>query len=196
MAKVLAPLLSGKARGQIMKSLVFFPWKSINAVRQYVVPANPNTGAQQAQRARMTAGVDEWHATAFTAKDKTAWDKLASTLAKIMSGFNTYIREHIAAAIATWTWEPMWNALEINPGATDVDITLEGIDNTLMQATLRWGTSPTFFPNSDPQTGSGALWTFDMSGLTDGVIYYYYIDITTAGAAGRTGIYKYKHVAP
>lgn len=50
MAKVIAPLMSFAARGQVANALVFYPWKGVNSVRQYVVPANPNTIAQQETR--------------------------------------------------------------------------------------------------------------------------------------------------
>lgn len=196
MAKVTSPLLSGKARGQIMKSLVFFPWKSINAVRGYVVPADPNTSGQQAQRTKMTNAVAEWHDAAYSAKDKTAWNKWASTLAAIMSGFNAMVRVHIANAIAGDTYGRICNVTESAPGATDVDILAETNLVGVEKATLHWGTSPTFMPNEDEVTCSVSSWQFDMSGLTDGVTYYYYINMTEAAHGGRTGVYKYLHVAP
>lgn len=194
MAKVLAPLFSTKARGQLGKSIVFFPWKSINAVRSYVIPANPNTAAQQAQRTIMTNGVAEWHNASYTAKDKTAWNKFASTLAGALSGFNAMIRSFITVSVGGNDWIRIKNAEEANPGATDVDITVDA--TTAGDYTLHWGTSPTFMPESDTQTMAINVVTFDMSGLVDGVIYYYYIDDEIANDHGRTGVYKYKHVAP
>jgi len=50
MAKVKGPLFSLDARGQIAKTLVYMGWKGIADVRKYVIPANPNTAAQQTQR--------------------------------------------------------------------------------------------------------------------------------------------------
>lgn len=194
MAKVLAPLFSTKARGQLGKSIVFFPWKSINAVRSYVIPANPNTAAQQAQRTIMTNAVAEWHAAGYTAKDKTAWNKFASTLAGALSGFNAMVRTYIDALVLGETWIRIANAEEANAGATDVDITCDA--NTAGDYILHWGTSPTFMPNTDQQTMAINVVTFDMHDLVDGVIYYYYIDDTIANNTGRLGVYKYKHVAP
>lgn len=52
MAKVNAPLLSLGGRGQIGKGIVFSSWKGIKTARQYVVPANPRTTAQQNNRIR------------------------------------------------------------------------------------------------------------------------------------------------
>lgn len=52
MAKVTGPLLSFGADGQIGKSMVMSSWKGIKYARRYVVPANPRTTAQQANRTR------------------------------------------------------------------------------------------------------------------------------------------------
>lgn len=50
MAVVTAPLLSFGASGQIAKSMVNAKWRGVNYARRYVVPANPNTAAQQETR--------------------------------------------------------------------------------------------------------------------------------------------------
>jgi len=49
-AKLTGPLLSFGAKGQIGKTLVTADWKGIKYARQYVVPANPDTTAQQLTR--------------------------------------------------------------------------------------------------------------------------------------------------
>lgn len=50
MARLTAPLMSFGARGQLGKSVVFFPWKGVNSARSYVKPANPKTTAQTTHR--------------------------------------------------------------------------------------------------------------------------------------------------
>lgn len=50
MAITTAPLLSFSARGSIAKTAVYSRWKGIPYVRQHVIPANPNTTAQQETR--------------------------------------------------------------------------------------------------------------------------------------------------
>lgn len=50
MAKVTGPLNSWGASGKIANSIVFFPWKGLNVVRQWLKPANPMTGKQGDQR--------------------------------------------------------------------------------------------------------------------------------------------------
>lgn len=52
MAKLTGPLLSFGARGQIGKTMVTSNWRGIDYARQYVIPANPRTTAQQANRTR------------------------------------------------------------------------------------------------------------------------------------------------
>lgn len=49
-AKVTGPLYSMSASGKIADAMVFFDWKGINVVRQFVVPSNPKTGDQGDQR--------------------------------------------------------------------------------------------------------------------------------------------------
>lgn len=50
MAQVRAPMMSFNASGQIGKSLVFGTWKGVKYARSYVIPANPNSTAQQSTR--------------------------------------------------------------------------------------------------------------------------------------------------
>lgn len=46
MARVTGPLFSIEARGKIADAMVHFPWKGKCVVREWKVPANPQTGAQ------------------------------------------------------------------------------------------------------------------------------------------------------
>lgn len=46
MAKVTGPLQSFAASGKVAGSLVFFGWKGVNCVRQFVIPANPQSTNQ------------------------------------------------------------------------------------------------------------------------------------------------------
>ena len=54
MAKTTAPLLGFSASGQIGKAVVHAKWKGVTYARAHVVPANPKTTAQLAQRAMFT----------------------------------------------------------------------------------------------------------------------------------------------
>ncbi len=49
-AKVTGPLFSVSASGKVADTLVFFGWKGVNVVRQWLKPANPQVAAQGDQR--------------------------------------------------------------------------------------------------------------------------------------------------
>jgi len=93
-AKLKAPLLSLGAAGAIGKTLVFFAWKGIDAVREYVIPTNPKTAEQTTQRGYLTAAVAAIHAAqALTENpldqdDQVANSALATAKGKIMTWFN------------------------------------------------------------------------------------------------------------
>lgn len=193
MAKLKAPLLSLGASGAIGKSLVFFPWKGIDAVREYVVPANPKTADQIAQRGHLEDAVDEWHASAYTADDVTAWNRLAGVAAKIMSGFNRMCQEFINEIILGNTWERLY------------DVTVVEISNVSFQAwcrkasggnapTVHYGTRKTHFPDSAVGVDQfGDTWKCVMAGLTANTLYYFYISVGTSETDfARTGIYQYR----
>lgn len=46
MAKVTGPLYSMSASGKIADAMVFFGWKGVNVVRQWLKPANPKSAGQ------------------------------------------------------------------------------------------------------------------------------------------------------
>jgi len=50
MAKVTGPLMSMSASGKLANSIVFFGWKGVNVVRQWLKPANPQSATQGDQR--------------------------------------------------------------------------------------------------------------------------------------------------
>ena len=56
MAKLIGPLFSQEARGAFARSIVFNRRRGQNIARSYVVPANPQTANQIAQRIRLAVG--------------------------------------------------------------------------------------------------------------------------------------------
>ena len=98
MAKLKAPLMSLGASGSIADTLTFFPWKGINVVREYVIPANPKTALQVAHRAHLTAAVAGIHAAQarvgnpLNETDQVAYAALASAKGKIMTWFNMVVK--------------------------------------------------------------------------------------------------------
>jgi len=196
MAKLKAPLLSFGASGALVKSLVLFPWKGIHAVRELVVPANPQTTAQTDQRTRLENAVTEWHGAAYTAADVTAWNRYAGTLAKIMAGFNAMVSTFVKEAILGNTWE------RIHHGSTSdvLTTTFVAIVHKAMAGnapTVYWGTRKTHFPNSKVlDSAGGDTWQNLIDGLTKDTLYYFYFGVgTTKVDYGRTGIYSQRTAA-
>ncbi len=122
MAKVIMPLLSDSARGAIAESLVYFPWKGIHAVRGYVVPANPNTAAQQEQRGFLREAVLEWRTLGFTAGDKTAYNAWATLDPRPMSGFNKYMGMNLLARVVPKGWTYPFNVVVTTPAAGQITL--------------------------------------------------------------------------
>jgi len=83
--------ISGKVAG-----VVGGTWKNVNYVREYVVPANPNTTDQQTQRNKFTLAV---------AFGKLILGSVLNVFVdpyqKTMSGFNYFIKQNIAFFTAT-----------------------------------------------------------------------------------------------
>ena len=145
MAKVRGPLMSLDARGAIAKTLVFLGWKGLKTVRQHVVPANPRTLLQTAQRDLFKSAVGYFHTRPYTAVDKAALNLVASMQAAIMSGFNWFVK--------------MTRQYMLDPGncyapyagsLTDGEDGTVAVSFSLGQSSigkLRWGYSPTVMGN-------------------------------------------------
>ncbi|GAH19400.1 unnamed protein product, partial [marine sediment metagenome] len=106
MAKLKAPLMSLGASGKLADTLVFFPWKGINAVREYVIPANPKTALQQVQRGYLTAAVALVHTAMADAAhplasiDQVAYAALASAKGRIITWFNQAVKLYVDVVVA------------------------------------------------------------------------------------------------
>lgn len=90
MAKLTAPLLSMGASGQIGKAMVIGNWRGIDYARQHVVPANPRTVAQQANRTRF-ALLREMFKLAPAAL-RAPWDAFAT--GRKFTGMNAFVGEN------------------------------------------------------------------------------------------------------
>lgn len=189
MAKVTTPLLSFGARGQLGKTLVYFPWKGIDAVRSYVIPANPNTAAQQSQRALMTNAVNDWHGIGLDADDGTAWNRLATTLAAVMSGFNAFVSAHIAIALAPLTPDMGFDGSIVDAGGGTFDVSIEE-SGSAVTAECIWGFSPTSLINTAVLGELVNVWTaVGVVAVTGARVYCRFNLSDAVGVVGRTGIY-------
>jgi len=108
-AKLKAPLMSLGAAGQLGRALVFFPWKGLNVVREYVIPSNPKTALQTTQRSYVTAAVAMIHTAQadadhpLTSEDQIAYSALAQAKGKIMTWFNMAVKLWVDVAVAAKT---------------------------------------------------------------------------------------------
>lgn len=191
MAKLKMPLGSLGASGQIGKALVYFPWKGLNCVREHVVPANPKSDDQKAQRLLFTAAVTEFHGALYSADDMTAWARLAGTIKASMTGFNAMVRAHVKEGILANTWTRIHNAKAINVDSDTFEVGITKASGGIAP-TIHYGTRKTFMPDSQAMADrTGDYWNGVLASLDPATLYYFYIDVgTSADDFGRTGIYS------
>lgn len=190
MAKVRLPLGSFGARGQIGKAFVYFPWKGIACVREYVIPANPNTAGQQTQRGYFTTAVDEFHSAGYNALDITAWRLLAAQSKSPLTYFNAVIREHVDILVAGDSWQSLHGGVISSVLSTTFTFTIDvTADKT---GKLYWGTTPGYMPTGVVGTFSVDHYTFDLTGLPSGTRIYFWANNEDEATKGRTGIYLQK----
>lgn len=109
MAKVTGPFMSVDASGTIFKTLTASIWKGRNYIRGHFIPSNPNTEAQQTQRALMAEAVAAWQGlTAVTPASgalsdenyKDKWDVAARDVYPPISGFNYFTMQYLLQGAA------------------------------------------------------------------------------------------------
>lgn len=191
MAKVRAPLLSFSASGQIAETLVYFTWKGINAVRQYVIPTNPRSALQIVQRGYFSDAVDEWHETKYTAADIAAWNRYAGILADPMSGFNAFVKSWIdIQRTVVPVVNPPYGASIFSGGAGLISFSMDE-DGEATTAFCDWGYSPTAMVNTAALVEAPAnTWTLAGVAATVGAtVYGRYWSYDAVGMAGISGIY-------
>lgn len=93
MAKVTAPILSGRARGQIGKTQVYASWRGIQYARSFVQPRNPRTAAQTSRRDIFSAISDLWKRLGSLARDP--WT--AATVGRPLTNRNLIISQNLTA---------------------------------------------------------------------------------------------------
>ena len=90
MAKWKSPLFSD-IRNKLGDTVVFSNWKGRPYMRSFVVPANPQTAAQTAERAHMAAIVDQYQQNVKgTPAHVTAWN--VEALKDLISGYNQFTK--------------------------------------------------------------------------------------------------------
>lgn len=90
MAKWTSPILTD-VRNQIGKSVVFSSWKGRGYFRSYVVPVNPKTLKQQANRAVHALLVKRWQEIATSESIKAVWNNIGAQEGNI-TGYNVFTK--------------------------------------------------------------------------------------------------------
>lgn len=202
MAKLKAPLMSLGASGAIGKALVFFGWKGLDVVREYVVPANPKTAAQVVQRGYLKDAVDAIHSSQahathpLVAVDITAYALLGSIFKTPRTWFNTIVKQWLDMKIAGKT-PGVYRWSNVDPGDTVIEFRSEFAEsaNNMTDGKMYWGTSKTALVNSAVWTAAELLAAKNITGLTNGVKYYFQFraDTPVEFIGANTGIF---HATP
>ena len=201
MAKVNGPLFSFSARGKIGDALVFTPWKGLNNVRRYVIPSNPQSTGQVAQRSKMTAAVAAIHSAISTAAilladlDKSAYALWASQVKTATTWFNQATKNYIDVSVAGKK-PTVFGGGVVTPGSSELEIHVfsEQIDATEITAgKFFYGTSPTAMLSSIAATITSGTFEADKTipSLTAGVKYYmqFVVDAGENCEGAKSGIY-------
>lgn len=185
MAKVKAPLFGFGASGQLGGAIVYFPWKGLNCVREYVIPANPNSDPQIAQRGYFHNSVDAWHANLYTDADRIAWNRYAGTLPETMSGFNAMMRLCIAHRTAGIVWDVSSDIVVDTPTIVGFDVDMENsVVGRFYRAHI--GTSKSFFPTIVALVDDGdGTYSLTWAGGGTGIDYFVYIEQQAAAVWRR-----------
>ncbi|MBA7534362.1 hypothetical protein ES705_26608 [subsurface metagenome] len=206
MAKLKAPLMSLGASGKLANTLVFFPWKGINAVREYVIPANPKTALQTTQRSYLSGAVAGVHAAMADATnplksiDQVAYAALAAAKGRIITWFNQavklWIDAKVAADIPCIYTDMTFTTLTV--GAVDLELYLvEETPSSLLAGKFYFGSTKTNLINVAAATVTAgdkvALVAEDCSAfLTAGVKFYVQFrpDAADPCEGANSGIYN------
>ena len=179
MAKLKAPLLSLGANGAIGKALVFFGWKGLDAVREYVIPANPKSAKQIIQRDYLKAAVAKIHfyqasaTTPFGTNDATSYALLGSLQPTPRTWFNTICREWLNQKVAGKI-PAVFTAGSCVPGSLKLTLKIiAGVESSaITNFNIHYGTSKTALVNVLACTQTELTAGKDITGLSKGVKYY------------------------
>jgi len=195
-AKLKAPLMSLGASGAIGEALVYFPWKGLNVVREYVIPANPRTSGQTTQRgylSTMVALIHSHQASAthpLTALDIRAFALLGSTYATPRTWFNQVVKDGIDQLVAGKR-ECVFTSMVVTPGADKLTVELWSLAIAPTAGKFWYGTSKTALIHSVASTPVGGSNAAEISGLVTGVKYFVQFKPTLPATilGTRSGIY-------
>lgn len=207
MAKLKGPLFSLSAEGAIAKTLVYFGWKGLKVVRQYVIPANPNSTAQATQRGYLTEAVAKIHAVEALAAnmldedDTIAYARWGSCFPTPRTWFNQAVKNWVDVRVAVKIPIIFSNGTISDPTTTTIDLIMylnEKTGSTLAAGKFYFGDTPTSLIHTKAATvvagTSVALANSDCSAfLVAGTRYYVQFrpDAGDGSLGAYSGIYSF-----
>lgn len=198
MAKVNAPLMSFGASGALAKALVYFPWKGIDCVRQYVIPSNPKTTKQTTQRTILSDAVDAIHAMQIDGThplgdaDATAYATWASCFSSPRTWFNQAVKNQVDVEVATNTPCIFGDADMDNATPGQIDAELWANEATIAAGKFFYGLTKTAMLNSVAATVAAKSCTATLPSLTAGTKYFiqFRADAADPCEGAESGIYS------
>lgn len=196
MAKLKGPLFSLGATQKLGDTLVFFPWKGLNVVREYVIPSNPKTTLQTTQRGYLTNAVEAIHTAQADATnplvelDVIAYALWASVVKPATTWFNQAVKNWLDVEVAAK--KPcLCSSMAITPGSQQLGLSLYLWEATCTAGTFYYGTSKTALINSEAAVIATQEATATLTGLTAGVKYFiqFRADPADPSEGARSGIY-------
>lgn len=200
MAKLKAPLLSLGASGALGKAMVYFGWKGLDCVREYVVPANPKSDAQITHRGLLSEAVEHIHesearaAGGLLAVDKTAYSLWGSIFPTPRTWFNQIVKGWLLAAVHGEHRQIFADATFTDPATTEITLELENQTRPIEPGFMHCGTSKTNMPTKVAATGVASIHTGVFTGLTKGVKYFFQFRpevVLDSKNTAKSGIYHH-----
>jgi len=196
MAKLKGPLFSLGASQKLGNALVYFPWKGLNVVREYVIPSNPKTTGQTTQRGYLSAAVGFIHSAQADAApldetDSVAYSLWGSIFATPRTWFNQCVKNYLDQKVAAKNGQVFRNG-STTPGANKLDVEIWSHVAPAVSTGNFWvGTSKTALIRSVAAVVASHKYSQAITGLTTGVKYYWqFRPATPASALGqKSGIY-------
>ncbi len=186
------------ASGAIGKTIVYFGWKGLDVAREYVIPANPKTTAQNTQRGYIIAAVAAIHAAQVDVTnplvevDKSAYSLFGSTFPTPRTWFNQICQRWLLAEVNGEVAAIYANGEFVDPATEQITITLFNHQTADQAGFMVCGTSKTALIKSVAADGVVGVHTGVFTGLTKGVKYFFQFRPTKVADdkyVARSGIY-------
>lgn len=197
MAILKAPLFSLGASQQLGKALVFFGWKGLNVVREYVIPSNPKTAKQVTQRGYLKDAVAAIHAAQanttnpLAEADAYAYALWAGVVQTATTWFNQAVRNYVDQLIASKLGCICSAGTLDNTTTLELDAEIYLSEATCAAGRFFYGTSKTALLKSEAATILTQTASATLTGLTKGVKYFvqFVADAADPCEGAKSGIY-------